>query len=206
MSHRNAHLFLLLFGLIAPCSAQNLFEHPDEGAPFLSETLPSIHIECGDALAWMFEEENWYSNVEHPATFTFVSTEGTEVVEEVGFRLRGNTSRAAAKKSFKIAFNSFDPEASWQGLKKLNLNGEHNDPSTMRARLVWESFRDAGIPVSRSTHCKLFINGDYYGIYLSSEHLNGRWLDRRFPWGHGNLWKCTYPADLTFISDDPEDY
>jgi hypothetical protein len=206
MLNRIGFLLLLAFGLVGSCLAQNLFEHPDEDAPFNSESLPSIYIECGDALAWMFQEDNWYSNVEHPATFTFVSAEGTEVVEEVGFRLRGNTSRAAAKKSFKIAFNSFDSDVSWHGLKKLNLNGEHNEPSTMRARLVWESFRDAGIPVSRSTHCKLFINGDYYGVYLSSEHINGRWLDRRFPWGHGNLWKCTYPADLAFISDDPDDY
>ena len=76
----------------------------------------------------------------------------------------------------------------------------------MRARLVWESFRDAGIPVSRSTHIKLFLNGEYHGIYLSSEHLDGRWLNKRFPFGHGNLWKCTYPAELTFISNDPDDY
>ena len=206
MLHRISLLFLVALEFIVSCSAQSLFEHPDEDSSFHSESLPSIYIECGDALDWMFEEDNWYSNIEHPATFTFVTAEGTEVVEEIGFRLRGNTSRAAAKKSFKIAFNTFDPDANWHGLKKLNLNGEHNDPSILRARLVWESFRDAGVPVSRSTHCKLYINGNYHGIYLSSEHINGRWLDRRFPWGHGNLWKCTYPADLTFISDDPEDY
>jgi hypothetical protein len=98
MLNRIGFLLLLAFGLVGSCLAQNLFEHPDEDAPFNSESLPSIYIECGDALAWMFQEDNWYSNVEHPATFTFVSAEGTEVVEEVGFRLRGNTSRAAAKK------------------------------------------------------------------------------------------------------------
>jgi len=206
MHLRKTFLGIIALGFIVLCSAQELFQHPAAAPPYLSETLPSVYIECGDALEWMFEEENWYSNVEHPATFTFVSENGSETVEEVGFRLRGNTSRAAAKKSFKVAFNSFDADASWQGLKKLNLNGEHNDPSTMRARLVWESFRDAGIPVSRSTHIKLFLNGEYHGIYLSSEHLDGRWLNKRFPFGHGNLWKCTYPAELTFISNDPDDY
>jgi spore coat protein CotH len=97
-------------------------------------------------------------------------------------------------------------QGEWQGLKKLNLNGEHNDPSVMRARLVWESFRDAGVPVSRSAHAQLHINGTYFGVYSTAEQLDGNWLDERFPYGHGNLWKCTYPADLVFLDTDPEAY
>lgn len=195
-----------LIGVISTCHGQSLFQHPVDGSFFAEESLPTVSIECGDALEWIYQEENWYSNIEHPATFTFSTDATTETVTEVGFRLRGNTSRAAGKKSFKVSFNTFDPDGSWQGLKKINLNGEHNDPSTLRARLIWECFRDAGIPVSRSTHVNLYINGDYHGIYSSTEHIDGKWIDKRFPYGHGNLWKCTYPADLNFMGPDPDDY
>lgn len=201
---------MLLLGLSADAYGQGdltgIVQHPESGMAFPSESVPSIHVICGDAFEWMMQEENWYSDFEHPATFIFQSESFSDTVSNVGFRLRGNTSRAAGKKSFKISFNTFEEEAAWQGLQKMNLNGEHNDPSIMRARLVWECFRDAGIPVSRSTHVQLYVNEEYMGLYSHTEHIDNEWLDKRFEQAHGNLWKCTYPATLTYISNDPDAY
>ena len=53
---------------------------------------------------------------------------------------------------------------------------------------------------------KLFINGDYFGLYSNTEHIDGEWLEKRFDHAHGNLWKCTYPANLAFVSDNLEAY
>ncbi|MDA0303969.1 MAG: CotH kinase family protein [Bacteroidetes bacterium] len=186
--------------------SQGWLDHPIDGIPFVQNDLPSIHIECGDALEWIYEEANWYSNVEHPASFVFESNDGVDSVGNVGFRLRGNTSRAANKKSFKISFNTFNAGGSWEGLEKLNLNGEHNDPSILRARLIWEGMRDAGLPVSRSNHVNLFINGVYHGLYYNLEHIDEEWLEKRFALDHGNLWKCTYPANLMYAGPDGDDY
>ena len=51
--------------------AQGMLPHPANGVPFVQNDLPSIHIECGEALEWMYQESNWYSNEEHPASFIF---------------------------------------------------------------------------------------------------------------------------------------
>ena len=150
--------------------------HPENGLAYPSESLPEVHITCTE-MGWIMAQENWYSNVEHPATFVFTTETASDTVNNVGFRLRGNTSRGAPKKSFKVSFNAFEDDQSWSGLKKMNLNGEHNDPSSMRARLSWECLRDAGVPVSRSTHVKLYINGNYYGLYSNTEHIDGEWLE-----------------------------
>ena len=186
--------------------AQGMLPHPTNGVPFVQNDLPSIHIECGEALEWMYEESNWYSNEEHSASFIFQSAGSTDTVSNIGFRLRGNTSRAADKKSFKISFNTFNPGGSWEGIEKMNLNGEHNDPSVIRARLIWEGMRDAGLPVSRSNHVNLFVNGVYHGLYYNLEHIDEEWLEKRFIQDHGNLWKCTYPANLTYQGSSGEDY
>lgn len=185
---------------------QGVLMHPTNGIPFVQNDLPSIYIECGSALDSLYEESNWYSNLEYPATFIFDSENGTDTVSNVGFRLRGNTSRAADKKSFKVSFNAFIPGGSWQGLEKLNLNGEHNDPSIIRARLIWEGMRDSGIQVSRSNHVNLYINGFYHGVYHNLEHIDEEWLEKRFALDHGNLWKCTYPANLVFMGTSGADY
>ena len=200
-------LFSAGLALSFSLSAQELgiHTHPTEGLAYPSESLPEVHVTC-DEMGWILAQENWYSNVEHPATFVFSTEAGSDTVTNVGFRLRGNTSRGAPKKSFKVSFNAFDDAQSWQGLKKMNLNGEHNDPSVMRARLSWECLRDGGVPVSRSTHVKLFINGAFYGVYSNTEHIDGEWLEKRFDHAHGNLWKCTYPANLAFVSSNPDAY
>lgn len=200
-------ILVLAFTLATHSGAQELgiHWHPIDELAYPSETLPEVHVTC-DQMGWIMAQENWYSNIEHPATFVFSAAAGSDTLTNVGFRLRGNTSRGSPKKSFKVSFNSFEDTQSWQGLQKLNLNGEHNDPSTMRARLSWECLRDAGVPVSRSTHVKLYINGNYYGVYSNTEHIDGHWLEKRFDHAHGNLWKCTYPANLAFISNNPNAY
>ena len=108
-------VLLGLCGAIA-ASAQDIGInwHPLDGTAYQSEALPEVHVTC-DQLDWMLEQENWYSNVEHPAVFVYVSPFGTDTIENVGFRLRGNTSRAAPKKSYKISFNTFDPNQTWEG-------------------------------------------------------------------------------------------
>lgn len=207
-AHISCATSILLWCALSTLKAQDwgIVRHPENGIPFPSEELPTIEIECGDALEWMLAQENWYSNLEHPATFVFTDSNGSDTLTDVGIRLRGNTSRAAPKKSFKISFDTFEEGRAWHGLQKLNLNGEHNDPSIMRARLSWECLRDAGVPVSRSQHVRLFINGTDFGVYSNTEHIDGEWLEKRLDHAHGNLWKCTYPANLTFISNNPEAY
>ena len=52
----------------------------------------------------------------------------------------------------------------------------------------------------------MFINGVYYGLYISVEHIDDTFLKRNYEDDSGNLWKCIWPADLTYRGDNPEDY
>lgn len=126
--------------------------------------------------------------------------------DSVGFRLRGNTSRQSAKKSFKISFNTFKKGNKFFGLEKLNLNGEHNDPSIIRSKLSLEKFSQAGMHSCRSSHIQVYINGKYYGLYISVEHIDEEFLKRHFADDGGNMWKCMYGADLTYKGDNPNLY
>ena len=63
---------------------------------------------------------------EFPAQMVFISNSFSDTLTQVGFRLRGNTSINAAKKSFKISINAFG-NFKWQGLEKINLIAQHND-------------------------------------------------------------------------------
>ena len=158
-----------------------------------------------DSLDLIFQ--NVESDHEYPATFIYDDGVVRDTVEQIGFRLRGNTSRFSQKKSFKVSFNTFDRGRKYQGLEKLNLNGEHNDPSIMRAKISWDLHRNFAVPATRTSHVELHINSDYYGLYLNVEHVDENFAKRQFGNNDGNLYKCLWPATLTFRgSGDPDDY
>ena len=86
----------------------------DARFPFSSESLDRIDIVIDqDSLDIILQDGNQLSDYEFPATFiyTYRNTDSQivriDTVEQIGFRLRGNTSRNSAKKSFKVSFNTF---------------------------------------------------------------------------------------------------
>ncbi|MBL7014279.1 MAG: CotH kinase family protein [Candidatus Marinimicrobia bacterium] len=157
-----------------------------------------------DDLTWMYNHVE--SDSLHPASIHFSNAYIDESVDLVGFRLRGNTSRNADKKSFKLDFNHFVSGREFYDVEKMNLNGEHNDPSIIRSKLSWDYYQSIGVVSSRASHVKVYINGDYYGLYISIEHIDDTFLKRNYENDSGNLWKCIWPADLTYRGDDPENY
>jgi spore coat protein H len=197
-------LTLLLF-LSAKLFSQDPF--PDPGPVFRDDVLPRIDISIAeDALEELFDPQNAESDYHHIATFYFDNGEYRDTVENIGFRLRGNTSRNSQKKSFKISFNTYVDGGDWNGLEKLNINGEHNDPSVMRSKICWDLLRNFGVPAPRSNHVKLYINGNYYGIYINVEHIDEEFAESRFGNKNGNLYKCLWPADLTYRGEYPDNY
>ena len=180
---------------------------PALGPAFLGDEVATVRLTLSeDDWAFILNPDNAYSNQEWPATFVYESSAGIDTVENVGMRLRGNTSREAAKKSFKVSFNTFTQGASWNGLEKLNLNGNHNDPSMLRARMVWEFMRAQGHVAPRVSHVRVYVNGEYRGLYINVEHVDEEFIQKRFKHDDGNLWKCTYPGDLAYLGEDPEAY
>lgn len=130
----------------------------------------------------------------------------SDTVRNVGFRLRGNTSRFSQKKSFKISFNTFVSGRRYQGVKKWNLNGQHNDPTMVREKLFYDVWNQCGLANRRVTFARLYINQSYYGLYTGLEELDKDWLTRNYSHPNGNLYKCTYPADLQYLGLNQQTY
>ncbi|HPE33288.1 MAG TPA: CotH kinase family protein [Bacteroidales bacterium] len=178
---------------------------PDNGEIFREDVVPRIDIFIHpDTLQWIYN--NVESNIEWRADFVFDNGFVTDTIEEIGFRLRGNTSRQSAKKSFKVSFNTYQKGRKYHGLEKMNLNGEHNDPSVTRAKLFWDLCRSLEIAAPRSNHVRVFINNNYYGLYLNVEHIDEEFAESRFGTQYGNLYKCLYPADLKYVGNNPDAY
>lgn len=178
---------------------------PDDGPLYRDDMVPRVDIFIHpDTLDWIYE--NTESYIDFHADFVFSTDTIQDTIREVGFRLRGNTSRESDKKSFKVSFNTFHPGRDYYGVEKINLNGEHNDPSVIRSKIAWDLFRDFGIPAPRANHVAVYINQNYYGLYINVEHIDEEFVESRFENKDGNLYKCLWPADLDYRGIDPDNY
>jgi spore coat protein H len=186
---------------------QGASQLPDWGNVFPQDEVTKIKIYIHpDSLALLLSPDVLGNGHEFPATFVFESNVLSDSLINVGFRSRGNTSLQAGKKSFKIDFDMPGGVGKWQGLRELNLNGNHNDPSLLRAKMYWDICRHFGLPGSRVSYTELFVNEEYKGLYINVESVDDLFTELYFNEKTGNLWKCLYPATLEFLGTNGADY
>lgn len=196
-------LFLLVF-------IPNLFGqevHPIDNEAFLQNEVASIYVELPADQLQLLLGDSLYTDHEFLASFRYQSSVFLDTIPQVGFRVRGNTSRGAGKKSFSIDFNDFIPGQKFKGLDNMNLVGNHNDPSQLRAWLSSQLLKSAGLTVSRTSFVRLYINNEYKGLYLNNEAIDDEFIKDRFLGNaSGNLYKCSWGSDLTYLGNNPQAY
>lgn len=181
-----------------PISGQTLTMYDDD-------QVASIYLELPpDSLDYLLT--NLVNDRYLLARFIFEDGASRDTVEQVGLRLRGNTSLFAKKKSFKISFNEFVAGREYQGVRKLILRGQHNDPTMVREKLFYEVWEKAEMPERRAAFVRLYINQTYRGVYTNLEELDKTWLGRVYDDNDGNFYKCTWPADLVYLGPDQQVY
>jgi hypothetical protein len=136
-----------------------------------------------------------------PATLTF---EGV-VFRHVGLRLKGNSSLLNSWRSgvdklpFRLNFDELEdqyPEIRDQtffGFPNINLTNNSQDSSYLRAKVVGDLFREAGVPAARTAFVRVFMDRgaglNYLGLYTFVEVPDEPMLEGLFGSGDGNLYK-----------------
>lgn len=176
-----------------------------DGCPslFAQEVLPDFYVDI-DQAEWAALEQEFLHRADaieaeqdpnpyHPIVFRHDG----EVVEDAMIRLRGASSWAEAialdddpKMQFVISFNENDPDARYHGARKLVLDMPRTDTTFLRQRLALYGLRSMGVPAQCANSARLFINGEYYGLYSNVERMDRELLERLFPDApDGDLWE-----------------
>ena len=168
----------------------------------------------------------WDSLVTNYATATYMKADltltdntGTYTFNDVGVRLKGNSSYSHPndKKSFKIDFNEYISGQNYDGLKKLNLSNCFKDPTLMREKVFFDVCRSAGVPAPRANFANVTFNGALKGFYTVVEQIDDQFLDWRILDDDGNLFKAGdnfgggptgggNPADLMYYGTAQSSY
>ncbi|MEL6717303.1 MAG: CotH kinase family protein [Bacteroidota bacterium] len=115
---------------------------------------------------------------------------------QCGIRHKGNssfysTSKAEEKKlPFNIKLTYTDKKQTTpEGYKTIKLSNVFRDPSFVREALSYEIARDY-MPASKCNFVKLYINDQYWGLYNSSQSVDGKFLKEYYGDNDGTFFKC----------------
>jgi spore coat protein CotH len=127
------------------------------------------------------------------------------VFRNIGLRLKGNSSllnswRSGSEKlPFRLNADGVEdqfPESRDQtffGFPNLNLTNNSQDASFLRAKVVGDLFRDAGVPAAQTTFVRVFMDrgagSRYLGLYTLVEIPDEPMLIAQFGSDNGNLYK-----------------
>ena len=184
---------------------------------FIPEVHLSVSLEEWNRLLTLYDA-NAFTTQYVMATITFVKDGETTVIDSVGLRLKGNTSRRRPEgwrgqmhqrdntdwhhAHFGVNLRKYvdDDAHTIQDVRKLHLKWFKDDPAYVREMFCYDLFKRAGVWTAvRNNYCRLWIHveGDskeaYYGVYELMEPIDKRYLkDRknRFGASNGYLWKC----------------
>ncbi len=157
--------------------------------------LEEIRLYFEQTNYWTLLTQNYQSSTDIPVKLVYKGEE----LDSVGIRFKGQTSYFASttqKKSFNISIDSYRDDQRLNGYKTLNLNNAHEDPSIMREVLYYHLIRPH-TPSAKANFVKLFINDQYWGVYLNVQQLNKDFLEEWYESNDGNNFRADIPTRST---------
>jgi spore coat protein CotH len=140
---------------------------------FRASTLMRVDLELHSA-DWAKLKENFQTNTFYPADFKW----NGQTVFNVGIRSRGRGSRNPTKPGLKVDFDKYAANQRFLGLKSLVLDNLTQDPSGIHETVSMRFYERLGIPTPRETHVRLYVRGEYIGIYAIVESVDKELLKR----------------------------
>ncbi|MGK0332094.1 MAG: hypothetical protein ACI89G_002179 [Minisyncoccia bacterium] len=115
-------------------------------------------------------------------------------------------AKTCTKLSMKLKMNWEDSDDTFYGVKKVQLHSQNLDATKMHERLGYWLFGEMGVPVPRSTHARVEINGEFAGLFALTEQIDGRFARENFGDGSGNLYKEVWPFNADGTPRDAEEF
>lgn len=134
-------------------------------------SLPSVYVQTSLSEEYIIK----YAYKDTGAHTTIINENGSIEFEDVSgnseFKIRGNTTRDYAKKPFQLKLSQKSDIFGMGKSKTWILLANYLDQSLIRNSIMYEIGKYLGMQTSNFTSVDLYINGNYYGIYLLCEKV-----------------------------------
>ncbi len=154
---------------------------------FNKETIQDVKISI--------DENNWnyllQNAIDKPTVLASSVSIGDATVKYVGIKTKGNLTlkevwnSSSDRFSFTINFgkyintdNGYTDKQNLYGLRKVALNNIYGDATLMKEYLSYELMTKMGIPTPEYSLINLYINDEFYGVYMMVESIDSSLTQR----------------------------
>ncbi len=154
---------------------------------FNKETIQDVKISI--------DENNWnyllQNAIDKPTVLASSVSIGDDTVKYVGIKTKGNLTlkevwnSSSDRFSFTINFgkyinndNGYTVKQNLYGLRKVALNNIYGDATLMKEYLSYELMTKMGIPTPEYSLINLYINDEFYGVYMMVESIDSSLTQR----------------------------
>ena len=143
---------------------------------FAADTLHDVHLYIHPRDLQRLRSE-YRENTYFPADLVWRQTR----VRNVAVRSRGGgATRDAVKLSFRVDINRYNPRQTFLGLRAIVLDNLFQDRTMMHEALSMSVHARMGQIAMRESFCRVYVNGEYQGLYTIVEDVDESFLTRTF--------------------------
>ncbi|MEI6343527.1 MAG: CotH kinase family protein [Verrucomicrobiota bacterium] len=124
---------------------------------------------------------------------------GDEVFTNVALHLKGAAGSFRPyddKPAFTLNFGKHAKGQVFRGMPKVSLNNSVQDPTFVSETLCRDLYRQAGVPVPRTDHVTVEVNGRDLGLYVLAEGWGKAFVRQHFEDDDGNLYDGGFVQDV----------
>jgi len=153
---------------------------------------------------WARLRRDFADNTYYPTDVTWRGM----IVENAGIRSRGFGSRNGIKPGLRVDIDRFEDGQEFLGITSFILKPNVQDSSQIHERLAMQFYPLLGLPAAREAHTRLFVNGEYAGLYAIVESPDKHFLDRVFGENEGYLYQYEWvvPYRFEYLGSDANRY
>ena len=200
------NLFLLISALSSLCLKSQTF--------YDINTIQNIQITFSQS-NWDYMLDTAKAGSEGYIMAQSVSINGT-IFDSVGVKYKGNSTYNPnqTKNPFHIELDHFKNQ-NYQGFTDIKLSNVAKDPSFLREVLSYSILRQY-MAAPLSNYSLVYVNGNQIGLYVNSEAVTKKFVDKHFYSKNNSMFKCNPPAgagpgtsakpNLTYNGTDSANY
>lgn len=189
-------IFRLLAGIMAllAVTISRAVQPDDADQVFFREgIIPKLRIEISPAELAKLNKDN--------RNFVRCTIrEGDDFIySEVGIHLKGAAGSfrpVGDRPALTLNFDKFREKQKFHGLDKLHLNNSVQDGGYMHEYLSSALFNAAGVPTTRVSHARVWLNGRDLGFYVLKEGFDSQFMKQHFGSKKGTFYDGGFCADL----------
>jgi len=163
-----AEKFVIATGLVvlvAPAGAQTSDDFFNDSA------LQDLKVTMSPA-DWNHIKQNIYDQTYFPCDFQWSGG----AIKNIGIKQHGHGSPSSVKPNLKLKMDEFVKGQMLVGLTEVDLKNNVQDMSAMHDRLAMKIFTHLGAPAPRTASARLYVNGEYVGLYTNFESVDAEYV------------------------------